>query len=29
MTCAYKESEIKTKMIYIGAMATAKNVFGL
>ena len=31
MTCAYKESEIKTKMIYTGAIATSKNevVFGL
>ena len=25
MTCAYKEPEIKTKIIYTGAMATAKN----
>ena len=31
MNCAYKESEIKTKIIYTGAMAAAKNevLFGL
>ena len=28
ITCAYKESEIKTKMIHTGAMATAKSAFG-
>ena len=31
LTCVYKESEIKTKMIYTGVIATSKNevVFGL